>query len=51
MGQKIALPKPTAGRSTTVFAALRMRKTDRSISDRKLSLQMLSNLLWSLNTC
>ena len=47
MAQKIALPKPTAGRSTTVFAALRMRKTDRSISDRKLSLQMLSNLLWS----
>ena len=47
MGQKIALPKPTAGRSTSVFAALRMRKTDRSISDRKLSLQMLSNLLWS----
>ena len=45
--QQIALPKPTAGRSTSVFKALLKRETNRSISDRKLSLQILSNLLWS----
>jgi len=43
----VVLPKPTAGRGKTVFAALQKRRTDRSIGDRKLSLQMLSNLLWS----
>ncbi len=43
----IALPRPTAGRSTTVFAALKKRSTNRSISDRRLSPQVLSNLLWS----
>lgn len=46
-GRQIALPKPTAGRSTSVFAALKKRKTDRFISARELPLQMLSNLLWS----
>ncbi len=46
-GQQIVLPKPTAGRSTSVRAALQRRETNRSISDRKLSLQVLSNLLWS----
>jgi len=45
--QPIALPKPTAGRGRTVSAALQKRKTVRSISDRKLSPQILSNLLWS----
>jgi hypothetical protein len=45
--QPIALPKPTAGRGRTVEAALQNRKTVRSIGDRKLSLQILSNLLWS----
>lgn len=44
---RIPLPKPTAGRGKTVFAALQKRRTDRSFGDRKLSLQMLSNLLWS----
>jgi hypothetical protein len=44
---RITLPKPTPGRSKAVFAALKARKTNRSISDKKLSLQMLSNLLWS----
>jgi len=43
----MALPKPTSGRSTTVFAALRKRRTDRAISDKELSRQVLSNLLWS----
>jgi hypothetical protein len=46
-GERMALPRPAAGRGTSVFAALQKRRTDRSISDRKLSLQMLSNLLWS----
>jgi len=45
--QPIALPKPAAGRGTTVGAALQKRKTVRSIGDRKLSQQILSNLLWS----
>ena len=45
--QPIVLPKPTAGRGRTVSAALQKRKTVRSISDRKLSPQILSNLLWS----
>ncbi len=45
--QPISLPKPTAGRATSVRAALQKRKTVRSISDRKLSPQVLSNLLWS----
>jgi nitroreductase len=47
MKERIALPRPTAGRSTTVFAALKKRKTNRSISERKLPLQLLANLLWS----
>jgi len=46
-GQRIRLPKPTAGRGTSLFATLRKRRTDRSIGDRKLSLRMLANLLWS----
>jgi nitroreductase len=45
--EPIALPKPTVGRKTSVFAALRKRRTSRSISGKKLSRQMLSNLLWS----
>ncbi len=43
----MVLPKPTPGRGKSVFAALQSRKTVRSISDRKISRQMLSNLLWS----
>ena len=45
--QKIELPRPTPGRTMSVFAALKKRKTNRSISDKKLSKQMLSNLLWA----
>jgi len=45
--QRIALPKPTPGRATSVRAALQKRKTVRSISERELSPQVLSNLLWS----
>jgi SagB-type dehydrogenase family enzyme len=43
----IKLPKPTFSRSTSVFKALQQRKTFREISDKKLSLQVLSNLLWA----
>ncbi len=45
--QPILLPKPTMGRGGSVFAALQKRKTTRTISNRKLSIQVLSNLLWS----
>jgi len=45
--QPIMLPKPTLGRGTSVLAALQKRKTVRAISDKKLSPQMLANLLWS----
>jgi len=43
----IELPKPTAGRTTSVVKALQQRRTIREISDRKLSLEVLSNLLWA----
>jgi nitroreductase len=43
----IVLLKPELDNGKTVLKALRYRKTIREISDRKLSLQMLSNLLWA----
>jgi hypothetical protein len=43
----IALPNPKFDRNGTVFMALRKRKTIRTISDKKLSLHVLSNLLWA----
>jgi hypothetical protein len=43
----IELPERAPGRETSVFKALQRRKTVREISDRRLSLQMLSNLLWA----
>jgi hypothetical protein len=45
--QLIELPKPAQGRGTSVVKALQQRKTIREISDKKISLQMLSKLLWS----
>ena len=45
--QMITLPRPAPGRGISVQAALRKRRTVRSLSDRKLPPQMLSNLLWS----
>ena len=45
--QPIALPKPETDGGTSVLAALRERRTIRSISDRKLDPQVLSNLLWA----
>ncbi len=47
-GQRtIPLPAPSSSRGLSVFSALEQRKTVRSISDRGLPLQILSDLLWS----
>ncbi len=43
----IKLPKPALSRGTSVVKALQQRRTSREISDRKLSLQVISNLLWA----
>ena len=43
----IELPKPTLDRSKSVLKALQQRKTIREISEKKLSSQVLSNLLWA----
>jgi hypothetical protein len=45
--QPISLPKPQTSAGKSVLAALNERKTDRDISTKKISLQMLSNLLWA----
>ena len=43
----IALSRPKDSGRTTVMSALKKRKTVRTISSRKLPLQLLSNLLWA----
>ena len=43
----IVLLKPKPGIGKSIFKAFRQRKTIREISDKKMSLQMLSNLLWT----
>jgi len=43
----IQLPPPAAGRNTSVFTSLEQRNTTRDIRARSLSMQMLSNLLFS----
>jgi len=45
--QPIALLKPQIDNGKSVLKALQQRKTIREISDEKLSLQTLSNLLWA----
>lgn len=46
--QKImTLPKPKGDAGKSVMKALKLRKTTRELSDKKLSQQMLSNLLWA----
>ncbi len=45
--QPLALPPPERDGGKSVLAALWERKTIRSISNQKLSPQMLSNLLWA----
>src|SRR5664280_1354070 len=43
----IQLLKPETGKGKSVLSALKQRKTIREISDKKLPLQVLSNLIWS----
>jgi SagB-type dehydrogenase family enzyme len=43
----IKLLRPTLDRGKSVLEALRQRKTIREISDKKIPLQVLSNLLWA----
>lgn len=45
--QPISLPEPVFEGCVTVFEALKRRRTSRSISDKKISLQLLSNILWA----
>ncbi len=43
----IALPEPVFDRCLTVFEALKNRKTSREIGEKKISLQILSDILWA----
>ncbi len=45
--QLIQLPEPVFDRRGTLFEALKMRRTSRCISNRKISLQILSDILWA----
>jgi SagB-type dehydrogenase family enzyme len=45
--EPITLPEPVFDRCKTVFEALKMRRTSRAISDKKISLQILSDILWA----
>jgi hypothetical protein len=45
--QPIMLPEPVFDRCGTVFEALKMRRTSRSISNKTISLQILSDILWA----
>jgi hypothetical protein len=46
-GEAISLPKPGKGAEMSVMSALLARRTERDIGSKKLSRQMLSNLLWA----
>jgi hypothetical protein len=43
----VKLPKPSPGRGRSLFQALLQRKTIRALSVRRLSPQLISNLLWA----
>jgi nitroreductase len=43
----ITLPDPLFDRCTTVFEALKLRRTSRTIGEKPVSLQALSDLLWA----
>ena len=45
--QPIALPEPVFDHCLTVFEALKVRRTYRAISGQKISLQILSDILWA----
>jgi SagB-type dehydrogenase family enzyme len=43
----ITLPEPVFDRCGSIFEALKTRRTSRAISDKKIPLQMLSDILWA----
>ena len=43
----IKLPKPVFAHCSTVFEALKLRRTSRSIGNKKIPLQVLSDVLWA----
>jgi len=45
--QPISLPEPVFDRCLTVFQALKVRRTSRVIGGQKISLQILSDILWA----
>jgi nitroreductase len=45
--QPIALPEPVFDRCLTIFEALKDRRTSRAIGSKKISLQILSDILWA----
>ena len=45
--QPIVLPEPVFDRCLTVFEALKVRRTSRAIGGQKISLQILSDILWA----
>ena len=45
--QNIALPTPQFQKDVTLYQALQNRKSERSFSEKELSSQQLSNLLWA----
>jgi len=45
--QSIPLLVPVFERAGSIFEALKLRKTSRSIIDKKISLQILSDILWA----
>jgi len=45
--QPITLPPPVFDQSRTVFEALKIRRTSRAINDKKIPLQLLSDILWA----
>ena len=45
--QPITLPEPVFDRCLTVFEALKVRRTSRAIGGQKISLQILSDILWA----
>ena len=45
--QPIALPEPVFDHCLTVFEALKIRRTSRAIGGEKISLQILSDILWA----
>jgi SagB-type dehydrogenase family enzyme len=43
----MTLPEPVFDQCLTVFEALKIRRTSRTIGDRKIPLQILSDILWA----